>query len=141
MSEATVDKYALGRSSGETERLIWSAKQLRLSITRFLEDAGIETGMKVLDVGCGAGDVSFLAAELVGPRGRVVGIDLNDAILETARTRAREAGHGNVTFLNKRIPDGLSGLDTDFDAVIGRRVLCYIPSPDEALRALLTRVR
>jgi len=45
--------------------------------------AGIATGMKVLDIGCGPGDVSLLAAGLVGPTGRVVGVDMNSAIVAT----------------------------------------------------------
>ena len=45
--------------------------------------------MRVLDIGCGVGDVSFLAAELVGPTGTVVGIDRNPGVLAVARQRQR----------------------------------------------------
>ena len=52
--------------------------------------------MKVLDIGSGAGDVAFAAAELVGSDGEVVGVDMNAEILETARARAQDAGLANV---------------------------------------------
>ena len=55
--------------------------------------------MRVLDIGSGAGDVALVAAELVGPEGEVVGVDMNPEILETARDRVRQAGHRNVKFL------------------------------------------
>ena len=76
--------------------------------------------MKVLDRGCGAGDTALLAAELVGPTGRVVGVDANAAILETARRRARAAGRSHVAFLAgdlRGVP-----LDDDVDALVGRLV-------------------
>jgi ubiquinone/menaquinone biosynthesis C-methylase UbiE len=51
---------------------------------RFFETVGILRGMKVLDVGSGAGDVALLLAELVGPQGTVVGINMNPDSLQTA---------------------------------------------------------
>jgi ubiquinone/menaquinone biosynthesis C-methylase UbiE len=48
--------------------------------------------MRVLEVGCGAGDVALLAADLVGPQGKVVGVDTNPKILDTSRDRVAAAG-------------------------------------------------
>jgi SAM-dependent methyltransferase len=135
------DKYPLGRSQEAAERLITIAQEMRVSIQRFLVEAGLSSGMKVLDVGCGAGDVSFLVADIIGPSGSVLGIDLNANIIQTARSRAREAGAGNVEFQTVRIPDELDAIASDFDAIVGRRVLCYIPSAVDALRALVTHLR
>ncbi len=59
---------------------------------RLLIDAGLGPGMRVLDVGCGRGDVALLAATLVGAQGEVVGIDRDLGALELARGRVREAG-------------------------------------------------
>jgi len=58
----------------------------------------IASGEKVVDVGSGAGFDSFIAAHLVGERGRVVGVDMTDEMLSKARASAREAGVGNVDF-------------------------------------------
>jgi 2-polyprenyl-3-methyl-5-hydroxy-6-metoxy-1,4-benzoquinol methylase len=67
--------YALGRSAAETRRLI-AQHQIYGPITRrFLTAAGVSAGMRVLDLGSGAGDVALLLADLVGPQGRVVGVD------------------------------------------------------------------
>ncbi len=79
------DTYALGRSEAETERLILQ-NQIYSPITRqMLVTAGVTRGMTVLDLGSGAGDVALLLADLVGPSGRVVGVDSHAEILETAR--------------------------------------------------------
>lgn len=124
--------YALGRSDAETARLI-RQHQLYGPFTRqFLVQAGITAGMTVLDLGCGAGDVALLLAELVGPQGRVVGLDTNPDILDTARHRVRAAGWTTITFQQGSLPR--TDLGTDFDAVVGRWVLMYVPEPEELLR-------
>ena len=58
----------------------------------------IVSGENVVDVGSGAGFDSFIAAHLVGQRGRVIGVDMTDEMLSKARASAREAGVGNVDF-------------------------------------------
>ena len=89
--------YVLGRSDAETRRLTLQHQIYGPITRRLFEAAGIGAGMRVLDIGSGAGDVALLLADLVGPRGRVVGVDLNPAILDTARARAQAAGWQNVT--------------------------------------------
>ena len=95
--------------------------------------------MKVLDIGSGAGDVSLILAELVGPEGKVIGVDGNAEILETARVRAKEAGFANVEFLagDARMLE----LGGDFDALVGRLVLMYMADPAAALKQLIQRLR
>ena len=65
---------------------------------RLFRTAGLQPGMRVLEVGCGVGDVSLLAARIVGPGGSVLGVDRAADSIETARGRAREAGLENVAF-------------------------------------------
>jgi predicted methyltransferase len=64
------DSYVLGRSDSETRRLIVQHQLYGPFTRQFLTAAGITAGMKVLDVGSGAGDVALLLADLVGPRAR-----------------------------------------------------------------------
>jgi ubiquinone/menaquinone biosynthesis C-methylase UbiE len=64
---------------------------------RLLIDAGIAARMRVLDIGCGAGDMALVAAELVGEQGEVVGVDREAGPLVTGRDRARERRLSNVT--------------------------------------------
>ncbi len=140
MDEQTSDaRYTMGRSKGEEERLIHQSQLYDAITRRFLNEAGIGSGMRVLDIGCGPGDVSLTAAELVGSDGRVVGVDVKPAIVETARTRARDVGFSNVEFMagDARTLD----LGSDLDALVGRLVLMYMAEPAPALKQLATRVR
>lgn len=133
------DNYALGRSERETRRLILQHQIYGPVTRRFFEAAGIGAGMKALDIGSGAGDVALLLADLVGPRGRVMGVDMNPDILETARARAAAAGWRNIEFV---AGDALHlDLDRDFDVVAGRWVLMHVPDPVALLRHVVTRLR
>ena len=69
--------YLFGQSAEETDRLRLQARMFASYTTRLLEDAGIARGMKVLDVGTGAGDVALLMADVVGQQGTVTGVDFN----------------------------------------------------------------
>lgn len=107
---------------------------------RLLVDAGITDGMRVLDVGCGSGDVALMAAVIVGGQGEVVGVDLDPAALAMARQRVSELGVANVSF----VEGGFAASDASealFDAVVGRRVLMYQREPIESVMALARRVR
>src|SRR5260370_29862491 len=121
-----------GHQAGEEVRL-QKLGQLLYPSTRYLfEKAGIEPGMKVLDVGSDAGDVTLLLAELVGPTGSIVGVDVYPAVLEVARARVRAARLNNITFIAEDIRK--VSLDNHFDAVVGRNVLMYVADPAEVLR-------
>jgi ubiquinone/menaquinone biosynthesis C-methylase UbiE len=94
--EANNEEYALGHSELELKRLILQAGILRDITERLLRDAGLRQGMRVLDLGSGTGDVSMLAADIVGPSGSVVGIDRNQRTVELAQRRASEAGYSQL---------------------------------------------
>jgi ubiquinone/menaquinone biosynthesis C-methylase UbiE len=89
----TAVEYILGHSPDEVRRLMLQADVLRPITERLLKEAGLKPDMRVLDLGCGAGDVAMLAADLVGPKGCVVGIDRSAEALDLARNRARGAGY------------------------------------------------
>jgi ubiquinone/menaquinone biosynthesis C-methylase UbiE len=133
------DTYALGRSAAETQRLIRQAQIYGPLTRQFFATAGITSGMKVLDVGSGAGDVALLLADLVGPRGAVIGVEMNPTILDTARARVRAVGWTNVTFLEGDVHS--ISLDDDFDAVVGRWILMYLPDPVAVLHQLLSHLQ
>ncbi len=135
-SDAT---YTLGRTSHETTRLIEQSRIYGESTHRLCKRAGISKGMRVLEIGSGAGDVALTLAELVGPAGKVVGVDLNAEILDTARQRATEAGMHNIEFIAADARN-LNFSDT-FDAIIGRFVLMYMANPSAAVATLLTHLR
>jgi ubiquinone/menaquinone biosynthesis C-methylase UbiE len=116
MSETA--KYMLGHSQDEIGRLMRQATIVRPITERLLRNVGIQAGMRVLDLGCGAGDVSMLAAELVGPSGSVMGIDHNSQVIALASSRAQAAGLRQITFRPVAIEQFL-GSDL-FDCVLCR---------------------
>ena len=85
MSDST---YALGHADVEVRRLLLQGRLYNDYTEHALRLAGLRPGMRVLDIGCGPGDVSFLAARLVGPTGSVLGVDAAPAMVELARDRA-----------------------------------------------------
>lgn len=126
--------YILGHSQHELDRLRAQARFLEPITRRFLQEAGITPGMRVLDVGSGTGDVAFLVAELVGEAGEVIGTDT----APTAIAAATRAGQGrtpqNVRFRHGN-PAELE-FDVRFDAVVGRYVLPFQSEPATMLRGL-----
>ena len=96
-------------------------------------------GMRVLDIGCGAGDVAMLLAEAVGPAGAVVAIDREPRAIETARARAEKSGYRQIELL-------VSSLETlpdaaPFDAAVGRYVLVHQSDPAAMIRLAGAAVR
>src|SRR5262249_229260 len=131
--------YALGYSDHEKQRLVLQSRFYGDLTEHLFLTAGVGPGMIVLDVGCGVGDVSLLAASIVGPSGSVVGIDRETSSIETARGRARAAALPNVAF-ERGDPTSLDPGRT-FDALVGRLVLMYCADPAATLTHLLWFVR
>jgi len=130
-AELSIANYALGHSPGEIRRLGLQAALLRPITMRLLQAAGASPGMRILDVGCGAGDVALLAAEFVGESGAIVGIDRSEAAILAARARAGTAK--NVHFLATSLDDNLD--TASFDVVIGRYVLIFQDDVTSFVRA------
>ena len=93
--------YQFGSGIGEDEvaRLEIQGRALAPATRMILAEAGIRPGMRVLDLGCGAGDATFVAADLVGPGGSVVGLDHSSEALAHARLRAGRRGLAQVEFI------------------------------------------
>jgi len=95
--------------------------------------AGIPVGAVILDLGCGAGLDSLIAAQRVGPTGRVIGVDFSDAMLGRARQSAVELGVRNVEFyqadaetlpiddsvIDVALANGVFNLNPDREAIFG----------------------
>lgn len=92
----------------------------------------LRPGDRVVDVGCGAGIDSLIAAKMVGPEGRVVGIDMTPSMLERARAAAEEAGFDHVEFREGLMED-LPVDDGWADVVISNGVLNLTPDKPRAL--------
>ena len=130
--------YVLGHAPPELARLERQAAIFERATRSLLEACGIGPGQRVLDLGCGAGDVTLLVAGLVGPTGHVVGVDRAAAAVAGARARAAALGRRNVSFLESTI----DALDLpDVDAVVGRFVLMHQAAPAEVLARAARFVR
>ena len=86
-------------------------------------------GERVLDLGCGAGTDSLIAAQMVGEQGQVTGIDMTAEMLAKARAAAAEAGVANVEFVEGEA-EQLPFADASFDVVISNGVIDLIPDKD-----------
>lgn len=130
----SADSYALGYSEAEFRRLKFQGEYLRDFTADVLRRAGITPGMRVLDIGCGVGDVSLLAAEMVTSSGTVIGVDRSAQAVAVARQRAAAVGMDHVRFEASELE--AFAPDAQFDALIGRLVLAYLPDPAATLRRL-----
>ena len=131
--------YILGHSDHESARLQRQAQLYGPLTRRLFIEAGVGPGMRVLDVGSGAGDVALLVAELAGPTGEVVGIDLHAHIMDVARKRVQASGWTYITFTVGDIRTApIEGL---FDAVVGRFVLPFVGNRVEVLQSCMGRLR
>ncbi|MFI7123086.1 class I SAM-dependent methyltransferase [Amycolatopsis sp. NPDC049868] len=133
------DSYAMPRNVAESERLQLQAKIMGPHSAHLFRLAGIVPGMRILDVGCGTGDVSMLLAELVGPTGSVIGVDVDPGVLEVAKSRAHEGELTNLSFVQADLSN--LRLDEPIDALVGRLILMHLPEPAATVRELSRHVR
>src|SRR5690349_16383463 len=126
--------YALTRSQDELRRLTLQDELMRESTLALFERAGIAEGMRVLEVGSGAGDVAMAVSRMVGPSGSVVGVEIDAPTADAAQRRVRDANAENVDILTGDVAD--LELPGSFDAVVGRLVLMHIRDPVAVLKRL-----
>jgi ubiquinone/menaquinone biosynthesis C-methylase UbiE len=133
MSQAASTPYVMGHDERERRRLALQASILNPFTEQLLRRAGVVAGMRVLDLGCGVGEVSIMVAQLVGRHGQVTAIDIDEPALEIARAKAQEKGLNNIEFVNSEVSSYRA--ERLFDAVVGRHILIHT---DDALRFMKT---
>jgi SAM-dependent methyltransferase len=132
--------YVFGHSNIELQRLINQASYFGDLTEEVFRRAGLATGMRVLDVGCGSGDVSFLVASLVGPAGQVIGIDKSAEAVALAQARAKQAGLEQVRFETVDISQDFE-LTDPVDAIVGRFILMHLADSAAALNRLVKHLK
>jgi SAM-dependent methyltransferase len=95
----------------------------------------IEPGSTVLDLGCGAGTDLLIAAQMAGPEGGAIGVDMTPAMLERARASATAMGLGNVE-LHQSLIESLPLADESVDVVISNGVIDLVPDKDAVFSEL-----
>jgi SAM-dependent methyltransferase len=125
---------AFGYSSEELTS-IPAAANMGLSCGNPTATARIRPGEVVVDLGSGGGLDVFLAARMVGPEGRAIGIDMTSTMIERARTNAKAGGYSNVEFFQSTI-DKIPMPDASVDCVISNCVLNLAPDKPAVFREI-----
>jgi len=121
--------YALGRDTAEAERLRRQTTELHPLAAELLDRVGAAEGQSAIDVGCGPRGILELLAERVGPRGRVVGLEVEPVHVAMARELVAEQGLTNVEVIQADARH--TGLPpASFDVAHARTVLVNVPDPE-----------
>jgi len=137
---ARTHEYELGHSDRELKRLATQAQLVDPFTREFFRDGGVAPGMRVLDVGSGAGDTALLAADIVEGAGEVVGIDRSALAVSAAHNRIKAPERRNISFREGTPEEALDPAET-FDAAVGRYVLMFSPDPVAMLKSIARHVR
>jgi ubiquinone/menaquinone biosynthesis C-methylase UbiE len=107
--------------------------------TAILDGLSLEAGMKVLDVGCGAGDDAFDLVARVMPRGEVAGVDISESLIVEAIRR----GSGRNLPVSFEVGDAqsLRFANGSFDAVRCERMLMHVPDPSRVVTEMVRVLR
>src|SRR3954467_237705 len=96
----------------------------------------LDEGATVLDLGCGAGTDLLIAAQMVGPEGHVIGVDMTPGMLKLAMASAREMGVADRVELHESLIESLPLPDEEVDVVISNGVIDLVPDKDAVLSEL-----
>ena len=114
-------------------RAFWPTTRL------LLERAGIREGINCLDLGCGAGEVTFKIAEMIGPKGRVLGMDMDKVKLGLGRERAEREGVRNIEFREANVFEW--GEESAYDLIYVRFLLTHLPGSERVVPKLIRALR
>ena len=132
MSELNREKYALATGEEAEYRLKIVNSVHGADTEAFLLRAGMKPGLRVADIGCGTGVISCWIAKLVCVSGEVVGVDISEEQVRSARKSALNAGLSNVSFLSTGCYE--TGLESgSFDLVFSRFMLMHVQEPKRAI--------
>jgi SAM-dependent methyltransferase len=133
--QAVIDRWSGAAPFWEKHRE--TIRQMFAPVTQALiEGAGIASGYTVLDVATGPGEPALGIAAVVGPQGKIVGIDPIPEMVAAARRSANQGGFGNTQF-DVAFADDLPLPADSFDAVVSRFGVMFVPSPVDAVREML----
>ncbi|MEP0825269.1 MAG: class I SAM-dependent methyltransferase, partial [Nitrososphaera sp.] len=124
--------YVLGNLDKEIERLEIQSAFFEPLTRHTLSKAGISEGMRCLDVGCGAGSVSRILAQMVGEKGQVTGTDVDEKYLEYCRKNAPQA---NMSFVHDDISNSKLRKES-FDVIYSRFMFVHLKDAQKAIRSM-----
>lgn len=127
-------QYVIRGGSDGRERLRILARVMQPTTLSLLDQVGLAAGASCLDLGCGGGDVSFDLARLVGPTGKVLGVDMDKEELAIAEREAKAQKLDNVSFEISDITEWQK--DPEFNLAYGRFILTHLQDPAKILAKL-----
>ena len=134
-----MERYVIRGGRDGYDRLLLLARASWPDTAALISRAGIRSGMKCIDLGCGGGAVTFEMARLVQPGGFVTGVDMDEVKLALARKAAAERGVSNVEFLARNVSDWDE--PGAYDVVYSRFLLQHLSDPVKLLRRMWAAVR
>jgi SAM-dependent methyltransferase len=135
----TPGTYIIRGGAEGKKRLEVLARVMWPTTSRLLAEAGLAPGMTCLDLGCGGGDVTLQLATSVGPRGQVIGVDMDEIKLDLARQTATRLGLANVQFRRLSVQDWAE--ESQYDFIYCRFLLTHLADPVHTLRQMLRAAR
>jgi ubiquinone/menaquinone biosynthesis C-methylase UbiE len=134
MGKETNEYIISGGQEGKSRLKVLSTVLYTYTKT-LLETQGLSDGKKFLDLGCGGGDVSFMAAGIVGNTGHVTAIDFDGSILALAKREAEDTGIANINFEQAGAYD--ISYNNEFDISYARFLLSHLTEPANALKLMV----
>lgn len=135
-----INEYIIKTGKEDEERLDALGKVYEKSTEEFLVSSGLKEGMHAADFGCGIGNTTRLISEVVGKKGKVIGIDNSEKQIELADSRFKKNNSFNVNFEKLDIYD-LSKITEKFDFVYCRLVFINLKKPELALKEMLSTLK
>ncbi len=133
--------YILGYSAEEHARLDIQAASSEPATRRVLEKVGVKSGWHCLDVACGTASVTRILGGLVGPKGAVHAVDLDETYGIPAISKLKDAGPDNYSFEKLDVTGDTPPKGAPFDLVFTRLLIVHMAEPVKVLRNLWNWVR
>jgi ubiquinone/menaquinone biosynthesis C-methylase UbiE len=133
--------YAIRGGAGGRERLRILSRIMYATTASLFDRLCIKDGLLCFDIGCGGGDVTLEFARRIGPRGKVIGADMDETKLDIARRETEALGIRNVEFRYLDIRSPRNDISSDFDVVYARFLLTHLDDPSRAVSAFYRYLR
>ena len=133
-------QYVLGTHDAELARLGFQHQVWMAHTAAAWEHAGFRRGATILDVGCGPGYATFDLADLVGPEGRVVGVDMSQRFITHLRDQAKLRGYANIETRVENLAE-LDQAPVSVDGAFARWVMCFLPDPANVIARVARALR
>jgi SAM-dependent methyltransferase len=130
--------YTIERGVGVRERMNLLARAHAPGTTSLLDMIGIEAGARCVDLGCGGGHVTLELARRAGPSGAVLGVDLDEELLQLARAEATAQQIENITFRFGSVEEFCDG---ELDLAFARMLLSHLRDPSALVARMVGAVR